>query len=242
MRSAQRIAVAMAAPAATAALLSVGAARAAHAQIDTFSAWASSGGGGIRPFGTPNTSTYGETFVAGPASLLNSFTFALQSDSPFAFRGYVMAWDGLKATGPVLFASGDITTSGTSTVFTDYTVNTGGIALTPGQKYVAFFSTSQASNSGGGTSSMAGNFHNFDPNGEFVFDNNGTDFSRLTSSTWDGNSSLFFTIANTADVAFRADFSAGPAPVPEPGIVATALTMLGGTGLGLLRGGRRRRP
>src|SRR5215510_12798465 len=63
----------------------------------------------ISTFGYPNTATYGQTITAvAGATQLNSFTFHIQPFSnPITYRAYVMAWDGTKATGPVLFQSGD---------------------------------------------------------------------------------------------------------------------------------------
>ncbi|HEY2573346.1 MAG TPA: hypothetical protein VGH65_04725, partial [Verrucomicrobiaceae bacterium] len=70
---------------------------------------------GIGNFGEPSDATYGQTFTA-PANArkLSSFAFYVddnQNPDRVDFQGFVMAWDGSKATGPVLFQSGTLSTT-----------------------------------------------------------------------------------------------------------------------------------
>ena len=70
--------------------------------------------GGAAPFGEGWTATYGQTIVA-PAvdNVLNSWSVRLDdlANPPVDFAGYVMAWDGSKATGSVLWQIAQQTTT-----------------------------------------------------------------------------------------------------------------------------------
>src|SRR6185295_2173844 len=80
----------------------------------------------ISTFGYPNTATYGQTITAvAGTTQLNSFSFYIQTSGTITYRAYVMAWDGAKATGPILFQSLDQVTSGTG--LNQYSYNTGGV-------------------------------------------------------------------------------------------------------------------
>jgi hypothetical protein len=101
-------------------------------------------GSAICCFGDPNTATYGQTITvpAGETSL-QSFTFYLHLPTSLKFRAFVYAWDGEKATGPALYESADLqTTEFAEGLYQPITASTGGVAVTPGQQYVLFFSTS----------------------------------------------------------------------------------------------------
>src|SRR5688572_13763656 len=111
---------------------------------------------GAGAFGEPNAATIGQVFVVpADAFRLDRFTFFLAYGGddavrnppagPARFAGYVAAWDGTKASGPLLFASGErqLTTpeAGPNT-FTPVSFETGGIRVTAGLTYVAFLSAS----------------------------------------------------------------------------------------------------
>src|SRR5262245_24682580 len=96
--------------------------------INTVPSW--NGSSSIAPFGEPQTSTYGQTFTATNAlgTQLDSFSFFLKNvaSSNTTFTAHVAAWDGLKATGPILYSSaanlipvGPVSASG----FTQFTFN-----------------------------------------------------------------------------------------------------------------------
>jgi hypothetical protein len=183
-----------------------GAAGSAHALvIDT----SGSDVGGITPFGEPDTATYGQTFTADNVDVvLDGFSFWFDdylNPDTVDFRAYVMAWDGNSGTGPILFQSGDQTSTnnGGAGGQEQFDFVTGGIALTGGQQYVAFLSVSELFDGSQGTSiwKNAGNAY---AGGGFVFLNNGNDSSQWTSADWG--------TLGTSDTWFRAEF----APIPEP--------------------------
>ncbi|MEP0912397.1 DUF4347 domain-containing protein [Leptolyngbya sp. GB1-A1] len=184
-------------------------------RIDTTTSW--NGTQAISAFGESVTATYGQTFTATATnSVLDSFTFFLNDSStldPINFHAYVMAWDGAKATGSILYASSPQVTAGSSG-FEQFTFNTGGIQLSAGQKYVAFLNASAYFDGTGGNGTMAaiGNVYS---GGEFVFFNNNANFSLLTRQTWD--SIQWF--GTGWDAAFRATFR----PPNQSPTVATAI-------------------
>jgi hypothetical protein len=184
----------------------------------------------IYSFGSPNTATYGQTFspTAGQTQITGSSLFLRDrwaGEGTLDLRGYVAGWDGTKATS-ILFESATqiMNADGTLQEFAFTT----SLAVTPGSQYVAFLSVA---NLGELANSEFGMPQSGDlVPGAFVFSNNGTDFSSLTSTPW----SIGW-IGND-DVRFKASF-VGTA-VPEPGTLA--LFGFGAAALGVARGRRRR--
>lgn len=201
----------------------------ATTMIDTTLSW--NGSSFVSLFGESNTATYGQTFVAPTDNVLDSFTFYLNDGShetsiPNRFRAYVGQWDGLK-TSSILFESSinlATTNNGGAGGFEPITVNTGGVSLTTGNNYVAFFSASKLFDGITDLSDWGLTNANIYSNGGFVYINNGSDFSQLTTNTWHNFGDI--------DLAFKMNFSSG-ASVPEPG--SLALLGLGMTGLAFVR-------
>ncbi|MGC8712222.1 MAG: hypothetical protein ACP5RH_07495 [Leptodesmis sp.] len=119
---------------------------------DTASSW--NGLDSITPFGASPFTTIGQTFTVptNGDTVLDSFTIFLRQNSANAigFRGYLMAWDGGKATGPVLYESSQEATFQRN-VFSPFNFVTGGINLLAGQQYVVFINASTISNNGSGS-------------------------------------------------------------------------------------------
>ena len=157
------------------------------------------------PFGETNTATYGQTFVAPTASRLLSFTlFLAPSNDPGSvdFKFYVMAWDGAKATGAVLYASQATNTAGRLGVQA-YSFQPDSLSLVAGATYVAFLSAQFDGIIGhAGAGANAGGY----PAGHFVYLDNGSDFSKVTTTAWSGMADL--------DLAFVANFE-GPRVPPR---------------------------
>jgi hypothetical protein len=186
--------------------------------LDTIQVW--NGTTFISSFGVPNTATYGQTITVLPgAGALTSFDFEIGNcTAAVDFRAQVFAWDAgnQRATGASLFQSGVITVPANPGVFQLVTINTGALALAPGQ-YVLMASTSQDQTinnacrwgSVGNNTAYAG--------GQFVFLNNGTNTAAWTTSQWSF-------IAE--DLAFRAIFAGGVPTMPEWAMFLLAFTLI----------------
>jgi len=232
----------MAAAALAVGLLGMSASPAAAQTIDTRSSGLRSD---VAPLGAdPNGhATFGQTFTA-LNNQLDSFEFrygvihldglASNPVDPVDFRFYVMGWNNAtnRAEGPVLFESAT-TTASTTYPGDYYAFNTGGVALTAGNAYVGFFSTSAlpaqpGKNQGFAATRIVDNdSHLIGPGvysgGTFVFASNGSDFSKLTSEGW-----MPF---RGEDLDFKAEFSSSASAVPEPASLALMLPGLGAVAL-----------
>jgi hypothetical protein len=183
--------------------------------------------GNFTPIGIPNTSTYGQTFTVGADNVLNGFSMYLAGQATFDFKAYVYAWDGAKATGPALFGSALHTFTGSpASTPTEFAYDTGNLALTNGQQYVAFLSTAglqgaQPDSTGG----MPYSDSNPYSGGDFVYYNSGNNFSLLTTSSWE-------LTGGSGDAWFKAQFNDGAGAVPEPAtwaMMIAGFAMVGGT-------------
>jgi hypothetical protein len=197
----------------------------------------------VGTFGNPDTATYGQTFVA-PADVLtiDKFTFFISGESSVSliYRAYVYEWSGPlqgnggQAVGSAFFSSNPFTFTGdVALTYQAVNIDTASTALVGGAQYVAFLTISNSDDynaSVGVTSWGIGPFFQHGANnggGGFVFDNNGNDFSSLTTSPWD-------TFADYGDLAFEMSFST----VPEPSTAVVALLFVGG---GVVRQWRKKR-
>lgn len=186
----------------------------------------------IYPFGEGGTATYGQTVTVPGDNVLDSFSFWLNdtlNTDYVDFAGYVMAWDGSKATGSVLWSStpASTTNNGGQDGWEQFTFDTGGLALTSGAEYVLFLSASDYYDALEGTAFMAGGTTPY-ADGRFVYMNNDEAFSELTLYSWD----TYY----IDDTAFEAQFSAGGPAIPAPGAI-----LLGSLGTALTCWLRRRR-
>jgi hypothetical protein len=146
--------------------------------------------------------TWGQTFtVPDDSPVLTSFSFWLRDD-PLVFGGYLMQWDGHRATGPVLYDSGPVTLV-EDTDWHQITFDPLKLLLTPGQQYVFFMSASKYFNGIESAGDVAGiNFDGY-AGGSLVHLDNGTDTSKWATEDW-------YVDPSSWDNTFSADFAAVP--------------------------------
>lgn len=220
--------------------------------IETVSAWDRSSF--VVSFGEPNTTTYGQSFIApNEDNFLTSFVFFLDVDDKSdtttfvpsedsvtfnstyfldesdnsentTFAVYVAEFNGSTLIGPILFESGPLSTT-LSPGFEKFAVSTGGVELVSGNQYVAFFSASDFLNGVPTTNSAAALLTDeVYSGGRFVYQNNGSDFNQLFSIEW---------FSQKRDLVFELEFDAGPPEsTPEP---MSLLSLLGITAVTAVR-------
>jgi uncharacterized protein with beta-barrel porin domain len=155
--------------------------------IDTHPQW--NGTQFIFPWGITDTATYGQTFIpTAQQTRLAGFTVELwqTSGTPVPYTAHVYAWDSVnnRITGPSLFASGPFVAPA-GAVFTPVSINTGSVALTPGQQYVLFLTTSgQQAGQPTGNYRWGSVTNTAIPTGRFVFQNNTNNFGNLSTVSW----------------------------------------------------------
>ena len=151
--------------------------------------------------------SYGQTFTAPNGdNLLISFSIVMHQNTadPSIIGGYLMRWDGQRASGPVLYESGPISI-GPEGSWQQVTFNPLNLVLTGGQQYVFIVSASQYFNGLESTADLVGMALDPYPAGMMVNMDNGTDISKWTSQDWTPNPPSW-------DTVFTAEFS----PVPDP--------------------------
>jgi hypothetical protein len=193
--------------------LTMGALSAVAINIDTTGTDA----GDIFNFGAENTATYGQTFTPDSSqTFVTSFSLYLRDrydgSGSLDLRGYIAAWDGSKA-GALLFESGTQTMNAAGTL--QEFMFSPNIALTPGAEYVFFLSISDLPLQSQSTFGMPYAVGDQIP-GEFVYLNNGTDFSQLFTDNWSQG------FIGDGDVWIKANFGAG---VPDEGTTMAILAL-----------------
>lgn len=187
--------------------------------------------GNVGSWGTAasgSTPTYGELFVdpAGNPFLKNvEFLVDNPNGSAIPFKAYIYSWNGSNITGSALFTSGALSVAPTAGAYDPVDVSMN-VQLTPGNQYVALFSTV----------GLAGNI------GSARFDLATT--ASYTSGLFEYNNDNALPPAagcnpngNFGDnLAFSMTFSPPAATVPEP----SSVLLLGTIALMLWRGSRRR--
>jgi hypothetical protein len=192
-----------------------------------------------QPFGESNTATYGQTITVPTDNVLNSFSFYMDDygstidPEPVVFAGYVMAWAGDHATGPVLWSSAPMTSTNNHGAgsWELFTFDTGDLALTPGAQYVLIISASEYFNGVLGRGQVPNGLTPY-TDGYVAFLNNGSDFSALTSWSW--------IVVASKDFAFEAEFS--PSDPVIPTVPAPGAILLAGLGTALVSRLRRASP
>lgn len=153
--------------------------------------------------------TFGQTFTLSSDANLTSFKFLLKENAAdpdnVDFAAYVMAWGGNKATGNILYQSGQLSTTnnGGAGGFEAFQVNTGPLILSAGT-YVAFFSASNYFDGEVGSASWGLNSSDVYSGGQLVFLRNGDNTNAYTNWTW--------TQRAASDLAFSITYSAVPVP------------------------------
>lgn len=195
--------------------------------IDTTPFW--NGSSFISTWGTPNTATYGQTITpTATQTRLSGFTFYLSQSGGTApqYQAFVYQWDAAnqRITGPAIYTSG-VLMAPSGSAYTPVIINTGGVALSAGQQYVLFLTTSTVGGQPSGSYRYGALTNNTAyAGGQFVFFNNGSNFAQLSSSGW---SSI------AEDLAFQA-FLAGGTTGENHAQAQTGVFQLGGAYLNLL--------
>lgn len=173
--------------------------------------------GAICCFGTPDTTSYGQTFTIGTEQTLLDWEFYTNSGTAGNIGFALAAWDGSKAVGPALYQTTISFAGGLNDlVFSDINKT-----LTAGS-YIAYVTLAGVA-SPANSVEFAASSSNAGLGGGFRFLNsNGTDPLTLDTpwSSWSAPSMLY-----TANLVT-------PTPaVPEPGALAMMLAGLAGVGL-----------
>ena len=167
---------------------------------------------------SPNSSySYGQVITPNTDSSLTDFTFYINpytSTGPIFYQARVYQWDSRFSgpTGSSIYNSGTLSFSGTSGVFSEVTITTGGVSLSASTPYVLFFSTIGETQTASSNTNWGMIYSDVYSGGDFVYSNDSSSFT----SPWDtftGNDLAFK--VNTAPAT-----SSVPGPLPILGVAA----------------------
>jgi hypothetical protein len=190
--------------------------------IDLFTGWP---GSIVDSFGddagqNPGGTTFGETFLIRDGNAaLNNLTFGVigyapnTAPEPCTFEAIIMAWNGSRPTGPILYQSSPQTMPLGSYPRVVFSLNLGGVNVTRGTPYVVFFTSDHFLNGIRSDAAMYSWTGDVYPDGSFV-SHYGPDFASLTTSDW----GVYPTFA---DLAIKLDYTV-VVPEPAPSMVFTA--------------------
>ncbi len=167
------------------------------------------------------TPTYGQSFIDPTGyPILQSVTFLIDNPNSagIPFQAYIYAWNGSDITGPALFTSAQTVAPASGSSFVPVTLSSLDVQLTPGDQYVALYSTVGLAGSLGGAAWKLAPDSAY-PGGTFEYNNSPT--LPPPPGSWNQ-------FGNFGDAAFELTFST--APVPEP----SSLALLGTAALGVL--------
>jgi hypothetical protein len=176
------------------------------------------------PVGSGSATVYGETFTppaGNPVFTGMTFEISNQSGSAIPFQAYVYAWNGA-ITGPALFTS-VVLSDPSMAGFVAFTVTPPPLTLTPGNEYIAFFSTI---GEGGSSSASAiwGDMQNPPLDNAY----SGGTFEQTNTTTFANLSNSAFWSTPGNDLAFAFSFSPAATGAPEP---SSVLLVAAGIGL-----------
>lgn len=199
--------------------------------LETSSVW--NGSNYISSYGVPNTATYGQTFLptATQTSLLDfTFYLSLASGTPTQNQAFVYQWDPStsRIVGSALYQS-PVLNAPSGVAYTPVTVTTGGVTLLAGTQYVVFFTTSTVTGQANGVyrwGSVATNTPY--PGGQFVYQNNGTNFANLSAVSWS---------AIAQDLAFIFKFADPAAAIPVIPVIPIDISHSGELGTAAVTSG-----
>lgn len=194
--------------------------------------------GAFAGFGANGVPTAGQTFTVPVGdTFLNSFSFYLANDelngggADLVFKPYLMTWAGDHPSGVNLLGVSPAT-AGNGSTYAEYLFNVG-MAVTAGDVYVAFLTTSGVAQNGDGNgfNQFAGSNTAY-AGGELVYAFTAADGSDITApGNWTGSEG--------GQLGFNAQFSGEQSTVPEPSEFVLLGSGLSGL-IGLVRIRRKR--
>ncbi len=175
--------------------------------------------------GPGSTQTYGEIFTA-PQGVSDLSSFSFYTGNPIApgniiLGAYIGTWSGDRVR-QVLYDSGKFTYDNLGNETLTFNTAPNGVAITPGQQYIVFLSTTEFHGQSSGSTYFSNGGTNDLLNG-FAYYANGSDFYLLLESPWEA-------YGLSPDLAVNIQFDNAPEP--------TSLVLLGTgmlTGVGVLR-------